>query len=88
MASHSVAEAKNHLSELIDRAVSGEEVVITRHGAPMVVLKPVTQKHRPATAAHIEWLRAGRVQMLKPDENPVSIVQRMRDDDAERLLRR
>jgi prevent-host-death family protein len=88
MASHSVADAKNHLSELIDRAVSGEEVVITRHGAPMVVLKPVAQKHRPATAADIEWLRAGRVQMLKPDENPVSIVERMRDDDAERLLRR
>jgi prevent-host-death family protein len=40
----SVAEAKTHLSELIDRALAGEEVVITRHGRPVVALKPVTRR--------------------------------------------
>ena len=36
MSTHSVAEAKNHLPELIDRALKGESVVITRHGAEVL----------------------------------------------------
>ena len=41
---YSVAEAKNTLPKLIDRALQGEEVVITRHGKPVAELVP----HRPA----------------------------------------
>ena len=41
MGKHSVADAKNSLSELIDRALDGEGVVITRHGRPVVELKPI-----------------------------------------------
>ena len=33
MTNHSVVEAENQLSSLIDRALDGETVVITRHGA-------------------------------------------------------
>lgn len=33
-----VYEAKNHLSQLLDLAVSGEEVVIARAGRPMAKL--------------------------------------------------
>jgi antitoxin (DNA-binding transcriptional repressor) of toxin-antitoxin stability system len=88
MASHSIAEAKNHLSELIDRALDGEAIVITRHGRPVIEFKPVGQQGRPMTAADIDRLRAGRVQLLKPDNDPKSIVERMRDEDVERLLRR
>ncbi|HEY5210959.1 MAG TPA: type II toxin-antitoxin system prevent-host-death family antitoxin [Stellaceae bacterium] len=40
MATFSVAEAKNNLPKLIDRALDGEEVVITRHGKPVVELRP------------------------------------------------
>ena len=32
---YSVAEAKNTLPKLIDRALQGEEVVITRHRKPV-----------------------------------------------------
>jgi len=39
MSTYSVAEAKNRLSELINRAVEGEGVVITRHGQPIVEFK-------------------------------------------------
>jgi antitoxin (DNA-binding transcriptional repressor) of toxin-antitoxin stability system len=35
---YSVAEAKNQLSRLIDQAVAGEDVVITRHGHPVTTL--------------------------------------------------
>jgi prevent-host-death family protein len=43
MGTHSVAEAKNRLPELIDRALKGEGVVITRHGRPVVELKPIPE---------------------------------------------
>jgi len=81
MASHSVAEAKNHLSQLIDRAIEGEEVVITRHGAPVVVIKAVAPKHRPVTDEEIEWLRQHRVGGPVPKEDAGTLVSRMRDED-------
>jgi prevent-host-death family protein len=37
----SVHDARASLPRLIDRALSGEEVVITRHGRPAVKLTPV-----------------------------------------------
>lgn len=88
MSTHSVAEAKNQLSDLIDRAMKGEPVVITRHGQPVVELKPVARQGRPMTKEDVEWLQKHRVEPLLPDDNPVSIVERMRDEEVERLLRR
>ena len=35
-------EAKNRLSELLDRVEAGEEVVITRRGKPTAKLVPIT----------------------------------------------
>jgi prevent-host-death family protein len=43
MSADSVAEAKNRLSRLIDRALEGGEIVITRHGHPVAVLRPVAK---------------------------------------------
>ena len=57
MTSYSVADAKNTLPKLIDRALRGEEVVITRHGKPVVELRPASRQAVPATGIH-EWLRA------------------------------
>jgi prevent-host-death family protein len=37
-------EAKNKLSELLDRAERGEEVVITRRGKPVAKLVPVEDR--------------------------------------------
>jgi prevent-host-death family protein len=37
-------EAKNKLSELLDRAEAGEEVVITRRGKPVAKLVPIERK--------------------------------------------
>lgn len=38
-----IHEAKSHLSELISRALTGEEVVIAKSGKPLVKLTPVTE---------------------------------------------
>lgn len=43
----SVTEAKGQLTELVRRAEAGDEVVLTRHGRPIVRLVPV---HRPPDA--------------------------------------
>ena len=42
-----VFEAKNRLSELMERAAQGEEVVITKHGRPAVRLTPVRRAMTP-----------------------------------------
>ena len=39
-----VAEAKARLSEILDEAVDGTEVVIARRGVPLVRLVPVVAK--------------------------------------------
>ncbi len=86
MSAHSVAEARNHLSDLIDRAMKGEPVVITRHGTPVVEIKAVGHQGRPMTKADVDWLMENIAEPSVPDDDPVSIVERMRDDDAARLL--
>ena len=55
-------EAKNRLSELLDRVESGEEVTITRHGKPVArLVAPVLDEERKARArAAAEWIRANR----------------------------
>jgi prevent-host-death family protein len=42
-----ISEAKARLTDLVRRAEAGDEVVLTRHGRPVVRLAPVTG--RPAT---------------------------------------
>ena len=44
MTSVSVHEAKTHLSRLIEKVLSGEEVVITRNRQPVARLAPVKAK--------------------------------------------
>lgn len=38
-----IYEAKSHFSELISRALTGEEVVIAKSGKPLVRLAPVVE---------------------------------------------
>ncbi len=80
MGTHSVAEAKNRLPELIDRALKGEDVVITRHGRPVVELKPIPQSVQPLSAADLDWLAARRVGK-QATEDAGTFVSRMRDEE-------
>ncbi|HEX4111314.1 MAG TPA: type II toxin-antitoxin system prevent-host-death family antitoxin [Stellaceae bacterium] len=59
MTRFSVADAKNNLPKLIDRALEGEEVIITRHGKPVVELRPAIQPKGDRRAVH-EWFMARR----------------------------
>jgi prevent-host-death family protein len=55
MASVNIAEAKARLSELIDRAVSGEEIVIARAGKPMARLVPVVEQVKRKPGLLRDW---------------------------------
>ena len=55
MTTYSAADAKNHLPKLIDRALNGEEVIITRRGKPVVELRPAASRPKPPIGSH-EWL--------------------------------
>ena len=81
MATHSTVEAKNSLSALIDRALAGEDVVITRHGQPVVRLQPVARVGRRISASDLAWLRERRALMAPPPgEDAAATVRALRDE--------
>ncbi len=83
MSTYSVAEAKARFAELIDRALEGEAVVITRHGQPTISFTPVKRKPGPPTKEAMEWLEHHRVGKNRkpPREDSGTLVRRMRDED-------
>ncbi|ODT88684.1 type II toxin-antitoxin system prevent-host-death family antitoxin [Phenylobacterium sp. SCN 70-31] len=80
MSHHSVAEAKNKLSDLIARAAKGEDVVITRHGVPVAEIRPVRPTRGKVTQADLDWLDAHRVEPGKDYPGAVELVRQMRDE--------
>jgi antitoxin (DNA-binding transcriptional repressor) of toxin-antitoxin stability system len=82
-ATYSVAEAKNNLSELIDRSLKGEGVLITRHGKPVVEFKPVPVQVGPVSDTDLTWLASNRLQPNRsPAEDAGELITRIRDEDA------
>jgi prevent-host-death family protein len=47
MAKYNIAQAKSRLSELVDKAMAGEEVVIARDHKPLLKLVPLRDHSRP-----------------------------------------
>jgi prevent-host-death family protein len=82
MGKHNVVEARNQLSELIDRALKGERIVITRHGHPVFELKPILPAAEPITPEAIDWLRDRRVGRRMPREDAAALVRKMREEWA------
>ncbi len=74
---YSVAEAKTHMSEMLDRAEKGEKVVITRRGEPVVQLAPVKSVTPGIDFAR---LRALRATMPKAKISADKLVRKMRDE--------
>jgi prevent-host-death family protein len=81
MPTYSVAQAKDHLSKLIDEALAGEEVTITRHGKPVAELRPARAVGPERPSPELIDRIAERAKTLPSlEENVVDIVRRMRDD--------
>jgi prevent-host-death family protein len=63
-----LAEAKNKLSELIDRVAHGEEITITRHDQAIARLVPARRPSQAEAKRAVEALRALRAR------NPVTLT--------------
>ena len=66
-------EAKNKLSQLLDRVAAGEDITITRRGKPVALLippKPAIDPAQAQNAAHTirEMSRTATLAGLKPQD--------------------
>lgn len=75
----SLAEAKAHLSALLDRVEAGEEVVITRRGKPVARLKPELAQ-RNKGGIDFDRLRKLQESQLKSKQSVVKLIRQMRDE--------
>ncbi len=85
MASYSVVEAKDNFSALIDAVEAGEEVVVTRHGKPVVqFVRPIAQAVDPEWAARRDAAMARLAELRNripfSTVNSVDIIRQMRDE--------
>ena len=74
MSSVGVFEAKAKLSELIDRARAGKDVVITRHGRPVARLVAEKAPGRKDVAAAIAEIRRFRRTLRTGQVNLRSLI--------------
>ncbi|MEW9836401.1 type II toxin-antitoxin system Phd/YefM family antitoxin [Mesorhizobium marinum] len=73
-----LAEAKAHLSELIDRVEAGDSIDITRRGKPVARLTAVARPRKPINVALLQSLTA----TLRPlPQSAADLVRSMRDGD-------
>lgn len=74
----SVANAKAHLSELLDRVEAGESIEITRRGKPVARLSAILPPRKPV---NVERLRELTSKMTPQKESTADFIKRMRDDE-------
>lgn len=73
-----LADAKAHLSELVDRVQAGDTIDITRRGQPVARLTAVA---RPRKRIDLAMLEALTTAMPPQDERASDFVRTMRDGD-------
>ena len=78
MGNVNLADAKTHLSELVDRVQAGETIDITRRGRPVARLAAVARPRKRIDLAMLEALTAA---MPPQDEYAPDLVRSMRDGD-------
>lgn len=74
-----LADAKAHLSEIVDRVEAGESIDITRRGKPVARLTAVSRPRKPVDAALLQSLTAT---MPPQSQSAADLVRAMRDGDS------
>ena len=78
MDSINLADAKAHLSELIDRVEAGDSIDITRRGKPVARLTSVATPRKPIDATLLHAL----TETMPPQaESAADLLRSMRDGD-------
>jgi prevent-host-death family protein len=78
---YSIAQAKDQLSRLIDEALTGEIVTITRHGKPVASLTPSAPSPTPLTPEYLEAMRHRARARPSLGGDSVTLVREMRDEE-------
>jgi prevent-host-death family protein len=78
MSAINLADAKAHLSELVDRVEAGDSIDITRRGKPVARLTAVAPPRKRVDAALLQALTAT---MSPQPEGAADLVRSMRDGD-------
>jgi prevent-host-death family protein len=73
-----LAEAKAHLSELIEQVSNGNEVTITKRGKPVAQLMPIVPKRKPID---FKALRRLTDSMPLQDQSAGEFMRELRDND-------
>lgn len=73
-----LADAKAHLSELVDRVEAGDSINITRRGRPVARLTAASPPRKAINAAQLRELTKG---MAVPTQSAADLVRSMRDGD-------
>ncbi len=83
MATYTLAQAKDQLSRLVEEAISGAPVTITRHGKPAVHLMAAQPEPGPITKADLDWLAAQRLKLPAMKIDSAKLIRAMRDEEPE-----
>ena len=78
MRSINLADAKAHLSKLVERAAAGDTVRITRRGKPVA---QITAVQTPRKRIDVSALRVMTDRMQMQQESARDLVPRLRDED-------
>jgi prevent-host-death family protein len=73
-----LAQAKAHLSELVDRVEAGDSIDITRRGKPVARLTAAAAPRKPI---ELELLQALTATLPPQQDDAARVVRSMRDDD-------
>ena len=73
MSQFNIAEAKARFSELVERALAGDEVIVARDNKPLLKLVPLGR-----TAARQPGSARGQVRMSKDFDNPLADFRKYR----------
>lgn len=80
MGAYSIAEAKAHLSALIEQVERGEAVTLTKRGKPIArIVSLVEPAQKPKI--DLERLRAFRATMPKSKMSSAVMIRKMRDEE-------
>ena len=67
-----IAEAKDQFTALARRVEGGDEIVVTRHGQPVMRWVPVTAKGKPPVSPHpLDWSKFKGIDLDAPVFEPL-----------------
>jgi prevent-host-death family protein len=73
-----LAQAKAHLSELLDKVEAGEEIVVTRHGRPVARILAASPPKQPLP---LDDLAAFRATMPRLRKTGAKLLREARDEE-------